>query len=150
MPFSRTEPNVPAYKEDPNSPFSADDTTGQTFTLANPADRVVVLTDPAVQGLDRLQVNGFTGPDYDNVANDGTEVSNATSFRVGFGRERHRLTLTATSALTAMTVQPAVNEVDGPVSGLSRGPTAPITDLRFFNTRGNLGDIRFRAFTLDV
>jgi len=142
--------NVPAYEEDPNSPFSASSTTGATFTLANPADRVVVLTDTTTLGQNRLQLNGFTGPDYDNVANDGTLVSNDTSFLVGFPGQRHRLTLTANDFRSDMSVQPAVKEADGPVSGVCRGATRPITDLRFFNTSGSARPIRFRVFALDV
>jgi len=150
VPFSQTEPNVPDYEEDPNSPFTATNTRSATFTLANPSDRVLVLSDSTTIGRDRLQVNNFTGSGYDTVANDGTVVNDATSFRVDFATSRHRLTLTAGDSEVLMSVQPAVNITNGPVSGVCDDVSRPITDLTFLSPGVAKSDIRFRAFTLDV
>jgi len=150
VPFSRTEPNVPAYEEDPNSPFTATNTASATFTLANPSDRVLVLTDSTTTGLDRLQVNNFTGAGYNTVTNDGGLVNDATSFRVGFGARRHRITLTAREFELLMSVQPGTTATNAPVFGRCGDVSRPITDLTFLGSSAFQNDIRFRAYALDV
>jgi len=79
VPFSRTEPNVPEWEEDPNSPVS--DASGSVssiqVTLADTYDvvRVVAKGDYSGDFANlQIQVNGDTGTNYNARDTDGGET----------------------------------------------------------------------------
>jgi len=149
MPFSRTEPNVPAYAEDPNSPFETTQQTSITVSLASPSDRVLILEDPQKQGYNSLQVNGSTGQEYFLRLNDGTSVTNKTEFNLGSSGERSKIELLGRSGRIGMSVGDATSAGQR-VGGQNLAVGGPINQFRFFDRFGNSRDARFRVFTLDV
>jgi len=70
VPFSRTEPNVPGWEEDPNSPVTGSNTGSVTVSLASPLvyARVIVKARYDSSGSFfslNMRVNGDTGANYD-------------------------------------------------------------------------------------
>jgi len=93
----QTEPNVPNWQEDPNSPISTSSSQNSvSFTLANDYDLVKILIQnwesqsTALTYLG-LQVNGSSFNDYNYVKVDGSKVTDDTEWRLagslndGFG-----------------------------------------------------------------
>jgi len=150
VPFSRTEPNVPAYEEDPNSPFTATNTTSKTFALANPANDLLILSDPRTLGQNRLRVNGDTGSNYRVVESDDSFTNGLDAFQVPDGSERASLVLRGRSGAIGMSVTSASGTASRPDGGSNFATNGPIDQFTLFNTFGQTRDVRLRVFTLDI
>jgi len=150
VPFSRTEPNVPAYEEDPNSPFTASQQSSLTCSLGNSSDDILVLSDPSPIGYDRLQINGVTTPEYEFLLRDGTKAVDVSSLEIPFGFERTRLRIKARGTGVGMSTESATATTDQTVGGNGGDATAPITQLRLFDTGGSSRNAKVRVFALDV
>jgi len=93
----QTEPNVPNWQEDPNSPISTSTAQNSvSFTLANDYDLVKILiqnweSESNILTYLGLQVNGSSFNDYNYVKVDGSQVRSDTEWRLagslndGFG-----------------------------------------------------------------
>jgi len=86
VPFSRTEPNVPDFEEDGNSPAGATGVSSFTFNFSTPVDHAVVYVDSRPQGSTpeplQLQLVGDTLTVYDFVDNTGSTTRDASQFDV--------------------------------------------------------------------
>jgi len=150
VPFSRTEPNVPAYEEDPNSPFTATNTTSKTFTLANPGNDLLILSDPDVRGFDQLQVNGVTSKRYEVVDNGNTVISDLDLFRIARGNLRSRLHIRAVGFGVSIATKQAEDSRDATVGGTTFDASGPITQFTMSDELGDKVDARLRVYALDV
>jgi len=150
VPFSRTEPNVPAYEEDPNSPLEVSQQTSATFTLANPSNRVLVLNDPTVRGFNRLQVNGDTGSNYNRVLEDGTEIIGDPEMSVGRSEQRANIVLIGTDSAVRMATDTADARAGGTTGGENTTISGPITQFTLRVSSVTPVDARIRVFALDV
>jgi len=150
MPFSRTEPNVPAYEEDPNSPFEATNQSSVTFTLADSPERALVINDPARGGFTRLQVNGLTS-EYDSIDVSGTETRGQSAFPVIRGDERSRLYINGGSNVITVHQVGGRGEPDDMVNGrLTPGSSTTIDTITLFTPFTTTKDTRLRVYALDV
>jgi hypothetical protein len=78
-----SEPNVPGWTEDDNSPFDASGTS-VTYSLASSYDLVAVipdLSDPNTEAFVDLQLNGVTTSNYETENQDGSSTT-ASSFNI--------------------------------------------------------------------
>jgi hypothetical protein len=76
------ELNIPGWKEDANSPFSATNTISTTFTF-DQEYHYVQLRPMGGGGFDQLQINGITQPDYYYRDNGDDATTNDTKFDIG-------------------------------------------------------------------
>ena len=150
MPFSRTEPNVPAYEEDPNSPLEVSQQTSATFTLANPSNRVLVLNDPTFRGFNRLRVNGDTGLNYNSVVEDGTELVGRSEMFISRSEQRANITLIGTDSAVRMGMVTADDRSGGATGGANTTISGPITQFTLRVSSVTPVDARIRVFALDV
>jgi len=150
VPFSRTEPNVPAYEEDPNSPFTATQQTSLTVQLATPSKNLLVLSDPSVVGYNDLQVNGVTGSVYAFTRRDATLTSGSSSIAIPIGFTRTSLRLHASDIGLRVTMGGGSASRDEIVAGATNDVTGPITEMLLFDSNGVSRDARVRVYRLDV
>jgi len=150
VPFSRTEPNVPAYEEDPNSPFEATNQSSPTFTLGQPAQRVVVLADGANAGFSKLQINGVTSTDYDYVSNSGTITKGDNSFPIPFASNRTRIEMKHQGLSVQVSLAFARPFSGDMVSGGVNDSSGTVDTLRLSDPPGTQGSTRLRVYNLDV
>jgi len=150
VPFSRTEPNVPAYEEDPNSPFEVTNQSSVTFTLGEPAQRVLVLTDSTNTGFSELQVNGVTSTDYDHVDNSDTITTGDDRFPVPFASSRTRIELQHRGTSVRMSVSFARPFGPKTVAGIVDDSSGTVDTLRLSGPFESQGSTRLRMYSLDV
>jgi len=150
MPFSRTEPNVPAYTEDPNSPFEATQQPSVTVTLANPSNHVLVLSDPQKVGHNQLQVNGDTGTNYDILRGDDSITTNLDSLNIIRGEHRASLVLRGLPGAVHMSQTAADIETGEAVAGRNPNISGPVNQFTLFRDSSVPADLRLRVFALDI
>jgi len=149
VPFSRTEPNVPAYEEEQASPFEVTQQSSVTVSPDTPADEVLILPDSTTTNFDRLRVN-FQTSGYDTVERDGTVRVSQTSFDIGSGPRQFRIRLRATSNAVLMQVDVSSSLSSDPVAGKNLNTVNSIPQFTLINTAGSDVDARFRVYTLDI
>jgi len=149
VPFSRTEPNVPAYEEDPNSPFEVAQQSSVTVEPDTPADEVLILPDSTTTNFDSLRVNSQTSG-YDTVERDGTVQVDESDFTIGSGSRQFRVRLRATSNAVIMQVAVSSALSSDPVAGKNLNTSGPITQFTLSDEFGSDVDARFRVYTLNI
>jgi len=155
VPFSRTEPNVPDYVEDPNSPFQATSFLSRQFTLANSTNYLLMIVDQEFTTAtfpNQIRINGVSSTDYNRVDVGGAETVGETGFGLTFGvRQYPSILFTARSGSSiGMSARPGEGESGLTVAGRLAGESPPITDLTVRSTTQNTGDFRARVFSLTL
>jgi len=150
MPFSRTEPNVPAYEEDPNSPFEVTQQPSLTVQLSESSNHVLVIADTTVSGFKNLRVNGVTGTDYDFLRRDGTEVTGDSEWEVPFGQDRPRLLINGQDGNATFHATVTGTNNNSPVSGRNFSADGPIDKFTLFSAGGFNRTARVQVFSLNI
>jgi len=155
VPFSRTEPNVPGWEEDANSPFVATAASGsKQFTIKGSFDQVLLLINgpDTSADADKLQVNGTTTATYDATDVDGDGTFDATGFPLGLGVARYaeiRLAGRADGSL-GFSATPQSFGANLTVSGNNPNISVPVNTITLDAGSGTTFDFRARVYGLEV
>jgi len=150
VPFSRSEANVPDYEEDPNSPFTATNTSSKTFTLARSAKKLLVLSDGTNTGFDQLQLNGITTASYNHLDNADSRTLGSSAFPVPGALNRGPLYLQETGGAVVMAVVPEGVTKGATVAGAVSISSSTISEITMQDSGGGNQDTRLRVFSIDV
>jgi len=150
VPFSRTEPNVPAYDEESNSPFDVTQESSITVTLDSPSDRVLIRSDPSKRGFSKLLVNGVRTSTYATLELDGTLSQNNPEMDVGIPIERGPIRLVRGDSAVRMSVEAFGTSSTSAVAGGAFDASGAITQFTLRSFDGGNRDARFRVYSLDI
>lgn len=79
------------YEEDDNSPFTVDDATTATYTIAGDFDEILIIPQRTNVGFDEVQINGKTGDNYKIVDNSDSRSTGETEWLLNNRTRRIRL-----------------------------------------------------------
>jgi len=139
------------WEEDPNSPFTASNTTSKQFTLANDKDMVVLI--PARQNIGHkgLQVNGDSGSNYDKVDNNDTVNTGSDRWTFpSFPRSYTRITLIANFSRGAigMNAEPAFAQSGDTVYGSNGNVRPPINSFTVIDSSSR--SVTYEAYGVNI
>jgi hypothetical protein len=141
------------WNEDSNSPFDINGSSG-TITLADRYDMWVLEVQNEGGGFAGncgIQVNGYTGTEYNYVDHSGNKTSDDSKFAKMVGAAGiSRILLTGRWVTFGIAALPLSTAQGGAISGDCFAVDSPLTSVRFVNDGGFGMDLRVRAYGKDI
>jgi len=153
VPFSRTEPNVPGFTEDANSPIKGTQQTSVSFSFAGNFDQVIIFPTAQTRGFNSIRVNGNTGNNYNVLRRGGgLDIGIDSVPIVSRTKQLTVLRLQSNPVDVGVNIDISMGSAnqDDAASAELKGSTSAIDSITFFSSGGFSRTFEARVFGLTL